>query len=143
MAEEQLTDELLERLLASSSPESYLSTIEPENRTLSEYLFSLLHEKGLGRSAVFEAAGIDRTHGYQVFEGTRKIGRDRAIMLAFGLRCTLQETQRLLRFAGVAELWCKVRRDAVIIYCIKNGLDRVACDDALFRRGECTLLPED
>ena len=75
MAEEQLTDELLERLLASASPEAYLSTMEPEDRTLSEYLFSLLHDKGLSRSEVFEAAGIDRTHGYQVFEGTRKVGR--------------------------------------------------------------------
>ena len=59
MAEEQLTDELLERLLASASPEAYLSTMEPEDRTLSEYLFSLLHDKGLSRSEVFEAAGID------------------------------------------------------------------------------------
>ncbi len=143
MAEEQLTDELLERLLASASPEAYLSTMEPEDRTLSEYLFSLLHDKGLSRSEVFEAAGIDRTHGYQVFEGTRKVGRDRAIMLAFGLRCTLRETQHLLRFAGVAELWCKVRRDAIIIYCIEHGFDRTECDDTLYRMGERTLLPED
>lgn len=143
MAEEQLTDELLERLLASASPEAYLSTMEPEDRTLSEYLFSLLHDKGLSRSEVFEAAGIDRTHGYQIFEGIRKVGRDRAIMLAFGLRCTLRETQHLLRFAGVAELWCKVRRDAIIIYCIEHGFDRTECDDTLYRMGERTLLPED
>ena len=141
MAEEQLTDELLERLLASASPEAYLSTMEPEDRTLSEYLFSLLHDKGLSRSEVFEAAGIDRTHGYQIFEGIRKVGRDRAIMLAFGLRCTLRETQHLLRFAGVAELWCKVRRDAIIIYCIEHGFDRTECDDTLYRMGERTLLP--
>ena len=143
MAEEQLTDELLERLLASASPEAYLSTMEPEDRTLSEYLFSLLHDKGLSRSEVFEAAGIDRTHGYQIFEGIRKVGRDRAIMLAFGLRCSLRETQHLLRFAGVAELWCKVRRDAIIIYCIEHGFDRTECDDTLYRMGERTLLPED
>ena len=143
MAEEQLTDELLERLLASASPEAYLSTMEPEDRTLSEYLFSLLHDKGLSRSEVFEAAGIDRTHGYQIFEGIRKVGRDRAILLAFGLRCTLRETQHLLRFAGVAELWCKVRRDAIIIYCIEHGFDRTECDDTLYRMGERTLLPED
>ncbi len=143
MAEEQLTDELLERLLASASPEAYLSTMEPEDRTLSEYLFSLLHDKGLSRSEVFEAAGIDRTHGYQIFEGIRNVGRDRAIMLAFGLRCSLRETQHLLRFAGVAELWCKVRRDAIIIYCIEHGFDRTECDDTLYRMGERTLLPED
>ena len=47
-------------------------------------------------------------------------------MLAFGLKCTLRETQRLLRLAGVSELWCKQRRDAIIIWCIRNGFDRIA-----------------
>ena len=65
------------------------------------------------------------------------------IMLAFGLKCTLRETQRLLRLAGVSELWCKQRRDAIIIWCIRNGFDRIATDDELYRMGEATLLPAD
>jgi hypothetical protein len=43
----------------------------------------------------------------------------------------------------VAELWCKVRRDAIIIYCIEHGFGRAECDDTLYRMGERTLLPED
>jgi len=121
MAEELHTDELLGRLLASSSPESYLSTIEPEDRTLSEYLFSLLREKGLGRSAVFEAAGIDRTHGYQGLRGYAKDRPDRAVMLAFGLRCTIQETQRLLRFCWRVGTGVQGTPGCVIIYCIEHG----------------------
>ena len=79
-------------------------------------------------------------NAYQVFKGERNIGRDHAIMLAFGLRCSLVETQRLLRLAGVSELWCKVRRDAIIIFCLQHGMTRAECDDELYRLGEPTLL---
>ena len=61
-------------------------------------------------------------------------------MLAFGLRATLRETQRLLRLAGVSELWPKVRRDAIIIWCIERGYTREQCDDELYRLRESTIL---
>jgi hypothetical protein len=140
MAEERLTDELLDQLLASASPDAYLAQNELPDRTLADYLHALLEEKGLKRSDVFRAAGITTTFGYQAFQGTRNLGRDNAIMLAFGLQCTLREAQRLLRLAGVSELWPKVRRDAIIIYCISQGMLRTECDDELYRLGEKTLL---
>ena len=61
-------------------------------------------------------------------------------MLAFGLHCDLRQTQRLLRLAGVSELWCKQRRDAILIWCIDHGYTREQADDELFRLGEKTLL---
>ena len=64
-------------------------------------------------------------------------------MIAYGLRCDLTETQRLLRLAGTAELWPKVRRDAVVIWCIQAGLTREQCDDELYALGEPTLLRTD
>lgn len=138
---EPLTDELLQQLLASATPEAYLNRVDLPNRTLPDYLHELLKEKRLRRSEVIRASGLNNTHAYQVFNGERNIGRDNAIMLSFGLQCTLQETQRLLRLAGVSELWCKVRRDAIIIYCIEHGMTRVECDDELWRLKEKTLLP--
>lgn len=141
MTTEPLTDELLQRLLASTSPEAYLSQVALPARSLADYAHQLLNEKGLRRAEVIRTSGLNATHAYQVFQGTRSIGRDHAIMLAFGLRCTLQEAQRLLRLAGVSELWCKVRRDAIIIYCMDQGLTREQCDDELYRLGEDTLLP--
>ena len=142
-AEEPLTDELLEQLLASASPEAYLAATELPDRTLSTYLHDLLDGHGLTRADVIRASGLNGTFAYDVFQGKRGIGRDNAIMLAFGLGCTLQETQRLLRLAGVAELWCKVRRDAIIIFCVEHGYTRTQCDDELFRLGENTLLPQE
>lgn len=52
----------------------------------------------------------------------------------------LREAQRLLRIADVAELYCKVRRDAILIWCIDHGFTREEADDELFRLGEKTLL---
>lgn len=143
--QERLTEELLERLLESTSPEQYLddAAAETENRTLADYAHALLAEKNLKRSDVIRASGLNATFAYQIFQGTRMAGRDSAIMLALGLQCSLRETQRLLRFAGVSELWCKLRRDAIIIFCIKQGYTREETDDELYRLGEKTLLTEE
>ena len=46
----------------------------------------------------------------------------------------------LLRLAGVSELWCKQRRDAIIIWCVNNGYDRAAVDHELIRFNEKPLL---
>lgn len=143
VAEERRTDELMDQLLASASPDAYLAQNKLPNRSLSDYLRQLLKEKGLKRSDVFRDAGINNTFGYQAFSGERGLGRDNAIMMAFGLRCTLQETQRLLRLAGHSELWPKVQRDSIIIFCLERGMTRTQCDDELYRLGEPTLLAED
>lgn len=140
-ASEPLTEELLERLLASTTPEAYLEEAPLFDRSLSEYAYALLEEKGLTRSAVIQASGINATYCYQIFQGTRHPTRDHVIMLAFGLGCSLTETQRLLRYAGVNELWVKLRRDAIIIHCVQQGMTRAQCDDELYRLGEETLLP--
>lgn len=135
-----MTAELLEQLLESASPEAYLSHAVLEDRSLSEYLHALLREKGLRRSDVIRGSGLNATFVYQIFYGTRHPRRDTAIMLAFGLHCTLQEAQRILKLAGSSELWCKNRRDAILIFCLEHGLSREQADDELFRLGEETLL---
>ena len=141
--EEHLTEELLDRLLSSTSIEQYLDEEPVTTRTLTDYLFERMEAHGLKRADVVRATGINATVVYDVFSGISRPGRDHAIMLAFGLQCTLRETQRLLRLAGVSELWCKQRRDAIIIWCIRNGFDRIATDDELYRLGEPTLLQAD
>lgn len=140
MAEECLTEDLLERLLASGTPDEYLDEGLTVDRTLPDYLRELLDEKGLRRSEVARASGLNATFVYDVFAGKSRLSRDNAIMLALGLGCGLRETQRLLRLDGVSELWPKVRRDAVIIWCVRHGRTRSQTDDELWRLGEKTLL---
>lgn len=140
MVEEHMTEDLLKRLLAAEAPQAYLDEGEIIDRDLADYLYALLNDRGMKRSDVVRASGLNGTFLYDIFAGSCKPGRDRAIMLAFGLGCTPVETQRLLRLAGVAELWPKVRRDAIILWCISRGMSRVECDDELWVMGERTLL---
>lgn len=135
-----LTEELLERLLSCSNVDDYLQEAEPVDRSLAEYLHELLAVHGLKRAEVVRASGLNATVVYDIFAGKSKPGRDHAVMLAFGLCCTLRETQRLLRQAGVSELYCKIRRDAILVWCIENSLTRAEADDELYRLGEKTLL---
>lgn len=137
---EPLTEELLERLLASSSPEAYLDQAPTDDRSLSDYLMDLIDAHGARRADVVRRSAVNSTFVYQIFAGERQVGRDNAIKIAFGIGCTLRETQRLLRHAGLSELWCKNRRDAIIIHCIDQGLSLPECDDELFRLGEPTLV---
>ncbi|HBO62168.1 MAG TPA: hypothetical protein DD645_05890 [Olsenella sp.] len=140
MAEEHLTEELLERLRASARPEAYLDEGLTIDRKLSDYLYELLAERGLKRSDVIRASGLNGTFVYDAFKGKTRLGRDKAIMLALGIGCNLRETQRLLRLDGVSELWPKVRRDAIIIWCIEHGYSRAETDDELYGLGVKTLL---
>lgn len=136
----RLTEDLLVRLLESTSLDEYLSESEAADRSLSEYLKEMLNVHGLKRADVVRASGINATVVYDIFAGKSNPGRDHAIMLAFGLQCDIAQTQRLLRMAGVSELWCKIRRDAIILWSIKQGSSRAEADDELYRFGEKTLL---
>lgn len=140
MPKERLTEDLLARLLNSESPEDYLSQGETIDRELPDYLYALLDAKGMNRSQVARISSINTTFLYNIFEGKSKPKRDNALMLAFALGCDLRQTQRLLRLADVAELWPKVRRDAIIIWCIERGYTREECDDELYRLGERAIL---
>ncbi len=137
---ELLTEDLLNSIISAARPEDYLAEGRIIERDLSDYLFELLYERGVKRADVIRASGLHQTVVYDIFAGKSYPGRDNAIMLAFGLGCSLVETQRLLRLAGVSELWPKIRRDAIIIWSIKEGLSREECDDELWRLGEKTLF---
>ena len=100
MAEEKLTEDLLERLRASATPEEYLRVGDTIDRTLPEYLRGLLDARGLKRADVIRRSGLNATFAYDIFAGKSRPGRDHAIMLAFGLSCSLIEAQRLLRLVG-------------------------------------------
>lgn len=141
MPTEKLTEDLIKRLLDAKSPEEYLDRGDTIDRELSDYLHQLLDERGgMKRADVVRASKLNSTVVYDIFGGKSLPGRDHAIMLAFGLRCSLRETQRLLRLAGVSELWPKDRRDAVIIWCVENGLTLDECDKELWRLNEATLF---
>ena len=76
---------------------------------------------------------------YQIFSGERTPSRDRAICLCFGLSATLEETQDILKRNGLAQLYVKNRRDAIIVYGLTHDMELTEINDRLFAEEEATL----
>ncbi len=136
---EPLTEELLQELLDSPDPGEFVNKHKITSRTLSEYLQQLLDEHGLTRTDVIRTAGINETFGYQIFMGQRGASRNKVLQLAFAMKLSRKETNRLLQAAGSNELYCKNRRDAIIIFCLEHGSGLRDTDEELYRFGEDTI----
>ena len=101
------------------------------NATISEYLTKLCQDKDVVPSKVIKKAQIDRTYGYQIFNGTRTPSRDKIIMLAFGFSLSLEETQKLLKVAQKSVLYPKIKRDAVCIFAISKHMNVMQLQELL------------
>lgn len=137
--EEPLTEELLDELLSAPDPQAFIAQAEKHDRTLAGYLQQLLAEKGMKRFEVVRAAGLNETFGYQIFKGQRRASRNKILQIAFAMGLSLRETGRLLQAAGANGLYCKNRRDAIIIFALDRGLGLQAVEEALYRYGEETI----
>lgn len=136
---ERITEELLAELLGSLTIEEFLENNDEGALSLPDYLQVLLEEKGLKRPDVIRDANLNGTFGYQVFTGARGAGRDTVLQLAFAMGLTLRETNRLLQAAGASGLYCKSRRDGIIIFCIDHGASLQRVNEELYRFGEETI----
>lgn len=134
-----LTEELLCELLDADDPSAFLDREDLGVGTLSEYLNELLDERGLKRVEVVRKAGLNETFGYQIFAGTRNASRNKLLQLAFAMGLTLRETNRMLRRGGVSDLYCKSRRDAIIVFAIEKGYSLQEVEECLYRFGEDTI----
>lgn len=91
------------------------------DESISDYLQRLCFERNVELAQVIRRSGIDRTYGYQLFNGRRSPSRDKLIQLSFGFPLMLSELQMLLRMAGKSQLYPKIKRDAAIIYGLNNN----------------------
>ncbi len=137
--EEPLTEDMLSELLAAEDPARFVRKTEPQPRSLAEYLNELLAAKGLKRPQVVRSAGINETFGYQIFTGTRRASRNNLLKLAFALGLSVREANRLLQAGQVNGLYCKNRRDAIIIFSLNNGYALQKAQEELYRFGETTI----
>ncbi|WP_296009886.1 helix-turn-helix transcriptional regulator [uncultured Adlercreutzia sp.] len=137
--EEPLTEDMLAELLEAPDPRAFIRKPEVGERDLAAYLNELLAARGLKRPEVVRAAGINETFGYQIFTGARRASRDNLLKLAFALGLSLRETNRLLQAGGANELYCKNRRDAIIIFSLSHGYSLQKTEEELYRFGEDTI----
>lgn len=104
-----------------------------------DYFFSLPETTAVSRADLVQASGIERTYCYQILNGRRAPGRDKIISLCLAARLSLKKTQRALESAGMAPLYSRSRRDAILIYSVNHHLSTINTNELLDHFGEALL----
>lgn len=140
--ERKITDDLQKELMGSNSLNEFLSANSDEFNSggVQRLLTRLFEKRAITKSALAKQSGMSEIYVHQIFAGRRNPSRSRLICLCFGLGATLDETQELLRLAGLAPLYPRIRRDAIIIYGLVNGVGLHELNDKLFTEDEETLF---
>ena len=136
------TNDLNEELMQESNIDAYINDNRQffSERSISELLTELYEKKSISKAALARKAGISEVYLRQVFAGRRNPSRDRLLCICVGLGVTLEETQRLLTQASYAQLYSKIKRDAIISHGIVHHTELNEINDKLFAEGEKTLF---
>lgn len=136
------TNDLNEELMQESNIDAYINDNRQffSERSISELLTELYEKKSISKAALARKAGISEVYLHQVFAGRRNPSRDRLLCICVGLGVTLEETQRLLTQASYAQLYPKIKRDAIISHGIVHHTELNEINDKLFAEGEKALF---
>ena len=139
---DKTTSELRQELMGDNSIDTYLQGNAAlfVNQDVVALLTELYEQKHLTKAALARQAGMSEVYLHQVFAGRRNPSRDRLLCLCIGLEATVDETQQLLRQAGYAQLYPRVRRDAIILHAIAHGIALPLVNDKLYEENEKTLF---
>lgn len=117
------TQQLLHQIRARETEDiSFLRDPDYTCPPVAIYMSGLLAERGMATVDAIRALGLDRTYGYQLFNGTRQPTRSILIRLAALLELDLAGTDRLLQIGGRPPLYPRVREDAAVIFAIEKRL---------------------
>ena len=111
-----------------------------ENKSVAELLNRLFEKKHISKAALAKQAGMSEIYLHQIFAGRRNPSRNRLLCLCYGLEATVDETQELLKLCGMAQLYPKLKRDAIIYYGLLHRLKLFEINDKLFEENEETLF---
>ena len=135
------TDGLQQELMDSPDLTLFLSQNQEQfvNKSVSELLNHLFEEKNISKAALAKKAGMSEIYLHQIFAGRRNPSRNRLLCLCYGLEASVEETQELLKLCGLAQLYPKLKRDAIIYYGLLHKLSLFEINDKLFDENEETL----
>ena len=127
---EELTTNTLTSILCSAKPENLsdylqenaISLIQKE-RPFAAFMRKTIHNKGLKQQDVFIRADIPESYGYKLISGEKHTrNRDVILRLLFASSFSLDDIQRSLKLYGMAPLYPKIPRDAVLMIAANKGL---------------------
>ena len=132
------TKALESELVSQRNLEGFLKANENElcTKSVSEFLNEMLIRYNTEKNEVIRRAEMAGTYGYQIFDGSKKAGRDKLLQLAFGFPLTKDETDYVLRCAGYAALYVRNSRDALLIYALYKQYDIRKTNELLYEQGE-------
>ena len=137
MVSKKTTDELRNEICEAKDMDKFLNSNSGEFSfdQIGERLCSLIKEKNMKKADVVARSGLNRIYAYQILAGKKKPSRDKLISFCFGLQLTLDETDKLLLFAGYSQLYARNKRDAIIIFAIQNKKSVFAANEMLYDNG--------
>lgn len=135
------TQELLKILTSGVKLSDYYEKYENElyDIKLADYLELILKEKELKKADVIKNAQLERTYGYQLFNGTRTPSRNSLLCIGVGMKLSLDEMQALLKIAHQAPLYARDLRDSAIIYGINKKCNMTKMEELLMELGYAGL----
>ncbi len=134
------TEELINELTVSDDIGEFLAGNKEElvTMSLSECLNELLHKYQMDKSKIFHRAKMsENNYGYELFkDDSKKPSRDKLIKLCFGFPLTIEDTTKVLRCGKVSPLYPREKRDAYVMFALKNRYTIDKLNDLLFENGE-------
>lgn len=131
------TEQLLNEIKSTNEIQKFIDSNSEEfsSEPLHKLLCEMIKSSGLKKSDVVRRSGLNRVYTYQILQGRRLPSRDKLVALCFGMQLTLDETNDLLKSAGLAELYARSKRDSLIIYAINSKKNIFFVNELLFDNG--------
>lgn len=140
MKKKTSTGELYELLETSGDFCAVDKILETEPITFTRYLKELMKTYQISGTGLMRNSLLSKSYTYQVLDGSRQPERNVVLRLAFSLGCSLKEVQHLLALSDNGILYPKIRRDAAIVFGIRQGYSLAEENEFLEKIGEQGLL---
>ena len=137
------TEELTAELKLTKDIEDYLDFDELAPVSLAEYINALVENKKTKLSIVARKAHMSSSYLYKLSEGKRKSPtRNKALQICFGLGLDIDESNELLKLAGVGVLYSKIARDSIIMFCLEKKHSILKCVELLEKYKDLSIINE-
>ena len=136
------TDDLKQELMSDPDIGSYIRKNEScfVSRSVTELLTEFYERRNMTKSQLARKSNMSEVYLHQVFAGRRKPSRNKILCMCIGMELSIEDTQRLLKEAAYAQLYPRIRREAIIYHGIVHHTPLDEINDKLFEADEKALF---
>lgn len=107
-------------------------------RNLPARLEALCQKYHMTFSQVQVASGITKSLFYAIINGTRTAKKGHMLKIAVAMGLSVEETNEILKLAGLKELYAKNKEDAIVMFGLRNSLQATQIEE-LLTDAQCDL----